>query len=145
MNSKTALFIALAAVGCVVAGEPPAGDRTAPTADIQDPPRRMAELKIKRDGASDAVIAGGTPGSLVDSTVTLPSACDLDPTAPGCVDEGDGGGGDPDPPPAPTEPRVGHCGLPRDHPYNTNPDYFPVQGGWLVRRQGEVTYFYQCP
>lgn len=140
---KLLLFIPLFAAGWVVAAEPDLSKRTAPAAEIREGPRSMSALAARRGTATDAVRAGAAAASLSDSTVVLPGVCGVDPWAGPCAEDGGGGGGgfDDELPPMESEK---HCGLPPDHPYNSNPTWTQMHGGWMVNEPGEVARFVPC-
>lgn len=72
---------------------------TSPTADIDEPPRSLEQLELARPGSQDSVMAGGSGwgSEPPETTVPLPTLCEIDPQHPEC-DEGGGGRLPVDPP-----------------------------------------------
>lgn len=105
-------------------------NRTAPTAQIEEPSRTFEEIGHLRGGARpDSTIPGGTSGApRPESRITLPGLCETDPGAYGCPQfctinpghyecqpDDDEGGSIPAPTPTPSDPPpVQHCGVPYD-------------------------------
>lgn len=90
---------------------------TTPTAEAE-PPRSMEELGWNRLPANDSVLAGGNGwgvGSPPQSSVSLPTLCELDPGHASCsTDDGGGGGVSPEPSdPPPFDTGIPHCESPR--------------------------------
>lgn len=134
---------------------------TAPTAEL-DNAKKWSELAPSRGGSQDSRLSGGSGGiALPDSRAALPSKCELDSHAFGCLnfcDANPRGAGCPqpdppaaDPPPAPVpapppptpSPPPIPCGLSPDHPWVTSPPFgCTLTNGGLSCRNG-VSYV--CP
>lgn len=145
---RTVLALSVFILSTAALAQVPAADRTKPTAEVDKAPRTISELNVKRSGARDAVMAGGNAASLPESRVELPTICDLNPSSAGCSGESGGGATPPDPGPGSGgggSAGVGPCGFPADHPWNQNPYYFPIHGGYMVEQPGYPTLYVHCP